>query len=116
MFAAATSIHVTGKKGGNATLKCEFDARDIFDVFLKSLSKDIPVCKTEECSGRVFKKGACDVIIKDLRLRDAGKYILRIHYFNDQAEYERQTTEYHLHIDGKVKTDQNHQHVLCFSL
>ncbi|KAL0167319.1 hypothetical protein M9458_039163, partial [Cirrhinus mrigala] len=63
------------------------------------MSKDIPVCKTEECNGRVIKNGACDVIIKDLRLSDAGKYILRVHYRNDQAEQEQQQREYHLHID-----------------
>ncbi|XP_058609889.1 uncharacterized protein LOC131525908 isoform X1 [Onychostoma macrolepis] len=102
IYSETTSIHVPGKKGGSATLPCEFEDRDIFDVILKSLSKDIPVCKTEECNGRVFKIGACDVVIKDLRLSDAGKYILRVFYRNDQAELDRQTREYHLHIDVEI--------------
>ncbi len=72
-----------GKKGGNVTLPCEFEAKDIYYINLSRL-KSIISCQNEECesesesesesqNGRVFKKASCDVIIKDLRLSDAGK-------------------------------------------
>ncbi|KAK7139591.1 hypothetical protein R3I93_016660 [Phoxinus phoxinus] len=89
------SIHVTGQKGENATLPCDIEARDIFHVILTRLSKNIPVCETEDCSGRVFTKGSCDVFIKDLSFSDAGKYILRVRYTNTPKP---QIREYHLQI------------------
>ncbi|XP_016102559.1 uncharacterized protein [Sinocyclocheilus grahami] len=94
-----TSILV--KKGSNATLPCELKDRDIFNVILKRQSKNIPVCKTENCSGRAFKIKACDVVIKDLIFSDAGKYILRVFYGNDQTELKQQR-EYHLHIHDET--------------
>ncbi len=103
-----------GKKGGNVTLPCEFEAKDIYYINLSRL-KGIISCQNEECesesesesqNGRVFKKASCDVIIKDLRLSDAGKYILRVHYTNTQAEVKRQIRTYRLHFQGNVKTDQ----------
>lgn len=100
-----------GKKGGNVTLSCEFKDKDIYFIDLSRL-KSILSCQNEECesesesqNGRVFKKASCDVIIKDLRLSDAGKYILRVHYTNTQAEVKRQIRTYRLHFQGKVKTD-----------
>ncbi len=99
-------ISVTGQKRGSVTLPCQFEAKKISDISLNSLSKNIPVCETEECSGRVFKQGNCDIIIKDLSFSDAGMYILYVYYHNDQAELERQIRTYQLHIHGKVKTDQ----------
>lgn len=75
----------------------------------------IYVCQSEECkseNGRVFKKGSCDVVIKDVIYSDAGKYILRVYYKNAQAVLERLTLEYQLHIQGKVKTDQTI--IMCF--
>ncbi|XP_077086314.1 uncharacterized protein LOC143738187 [Siphateles boraxobius] len=93
-------IHVTGQKGENATLSCNIDARDIIHVILNSQSKNIPVCENEGCeSGRVFQKGSCDVIIKDLIFSDAGKYILRVHYNNTPVP---QIREYHLQIHDEI--------------
>lgn len=109
-----------GKKGGNATLPCDFEAKDIYYIDL-SRFKSILSCQNEECesesesesqNGRVFKKASCDVIIKDLRLSDAGKYILRVHYTNTQTEVKRQIRTYRLHFQGKVKTDQSSKSVL----
>ncbi len=88
------------------TLPCQFEAKKISDISLNSLSKNIPVCQKNKCSGRVFKQGNCDVIIKDLSFSDAGTYILHVYYNNDQTELERQFRKYQLHIHGKVKTDQ----------
>ncbi len=105
-----TTISVTEEKGGNITLQCHFKAKKISYISLNSLSENIPVCETEECSGRVFKQGNCDVVFKNLCFSDAGKYMLNIYYHNDQAELERQIRTYQLHIHGKFKTD--HQHVL----
>ncbi|XDV33558.1 hypothetical protein PO909_003936 [Leuciscus waleckii] len=109
VFVGTSTKPVSGTKGGNVTLTCESEDREITHISLFHQADEIPVCETEECKSendRVFKEGSCDIIIKDLRLSDAGKYILRVYYTNDQAELERQITEYHLHIHGKVKTDQ----------
>ncbi|XP_067282332.1 uncharacterized protein [Pseudorasbora parva] len=98
--------HVTGTRGGEAILQCDFKAGEISDISLSSWSKIIPVCENEECeNGRVFKKGSCDVIIKDLTLRDAGKYILRVYHTNDQTELERLIQEYQLHIQDEISVN-----------
>ncbi len=98
---------MTGKKGGNVTLTCEFEANKIFHINLFSESKDIDVCQTEECSGRVFKKAACDVVIRNLSFSDTGKYTLRVYYNNDQTNMAQQKKRmYQLHIHGKFITDQ----------
>ncbi|XP_051728032.1 uncharacterized protein LOC127500695 [Ctenopharyngodon idella] len=96
------SIHVTGQQGENATLACNIEDRDIFHVILTSLGRNIPVCEMKNCSGRFFKKGSCDIFIKDLHLSDAGKYILRVFYNNDQTEVERQIRTYQLHIHDEI--------------
>ncbi|XP_016365926.1 uncharacterized protein LOC107706656, partial [Sinocyclocheilus rhinocerous] len=98
---------VSGKKGGNVTLTCKFGDNKTFYIELFSLSEHIDVCQTEECSGRAFKEGNCSVVIKDLRFSDAGKYILRVHYNNDQTELKRQkewTYQLHIHDEITVKT------------
>ncbi|KTF92262.1 hypothetical protein cypCar_00039392 [Cyprinus carpio] len=100
-----TDIPVTGKTGGNVTLTCEFNANTIIQVELFSDSKDINVCETEEC--RVFKKAACDVVIKNLSFSDAGKYTLRVHYNNDQTNVAKQKDrmyQLHIHDEISVKT------------
>ncbi|XP_058609747.1 uncharacterized protein LOC131525806 [Onychostoma macrolepis] len=97
-----TTVSVSGQKGGNTVLICEYKAREISDISLKSRSKNIPVCPTEECSGRVFKQRNCDVVIKNLSFSDAGKYFLRVYYINDQAELERQIRTYQLHIHDEI--------------
>ncbi|XP_016348540.1 uncharacterized protein LOC107693603 [Sinocyclocheilus anshuiensis] len=96
-----TSKPVSGEKGGNVTLTCEFKAIKIVHIELFSQSEDIDVCQDEECSDRVFKEGNCDVVIKNLSFSDAGKYILRI-YYNNQSELELQTREYQLHIHDEI--------------
>ncbi len=95
-----------GKKGGSIILPCEFKARQIFHIRLNRHSKHILVYQNKYCSKRVCRKGACDVIIKNLRLRDAGKYILEIYYINAKSVLEPQIRTYQLHIYGKVKSDQ----------
>ncbi|XDV33546.1 hypothetical protein PO909_003926 [Leuciscus waleckii] len=100
-----TPVSVMGKKGSSVTLTCESEAREITRIVLSKLSKNILVCENEKCrseNSRVFKKGSCDIIIKDLRFSDAGKYILRVYYNNPQAEEKRQTLEYHLHIHDAI--------------
>ncbi len=98
-----------GKKGGDATLTCEYEDREISDIrFIRHRKcipfAVIPVCPNEEDKherARVCKKEAYDVVIKDLIFSDAGKYIFRFNYRNDLTELKCQ-----LHIYGKVKTDQ----------
>ncbi len=98
---------MSGKKGGNVTLTCEFEANKAVLVDLSSESGEIDVCQTEDCSGRVFKNAACDVIIKNLSFSDAGKYTLRVHYSNDQTNMvQSKNRMYQLHIHGKFITDQ----------
>ncbi|XP_067281758.1 uncharacterized protein [Pseudorasbora parva] len=104
-YSGATPRSVTEKRGRDATLPCEFKARDISDLFLSRFSKNLLVCQNEDCKSkndRVFKIGSCDVIINDLRLRDAGKYILRLHYTNDQRPRIR---EYQLHIKDEISVN-----------
>ncbi|RXN37576.1 hypothetical protein ROHU_001926 [Labeo rohita] len=102
VYTKSTPISVTGEKGGNVTLTCECEANEILDIILSSRSENIPVCQNEECSGRVFKKGNCHIIIKDLRLNDAGKYFVNVYYRNNETELERQIRTYQLHIDDEI--------------
>ncbi len=98
---------MSGKKGGNVTLTCEFEANKTVQVDLSSESGEIDVCQTENCSGRVFKNATCDVVIKNLTFSDAGKYTLRVHYNNDQTNMAQpKNRRYQLHIHGKFITDQ----------
>ncbi len=99
---------MTGQKGGNATLPCELVASQISDLVLSRVSKKILFCGSKGCeseNSRVFKEGACNIVIIDLRLSDAGIYILNVYRNKDQTELERKI-KYQLHIQGKVKTDQ----------
>ncbi len=109
---------MTGKKGGDATLTCEYEAREISDIrFIRHRRRIhfavLPVCPNEEdkrVRDRVCKKEACDVVIKDLIFSDAGKYIFRFNYRNALMEL-----KYQLHISGKVKTDQTISMRISFS-
>ncbi|XP_026088220.1 uncharacterized protein LOC113062526 [Carassius auratus] len=94
-------ISVSGKKRGSVTLRCEHEDSNIVHIDLITRSEIISVCETEECSGRVFKEGNCDVVIKNLIFSDAGKYTLRIYYNNDQTELKYQL---HIHDEISVKT------------
>ncbi len=94
------------KKGDRVILPCEFKARDIFHIRLNRQSKHILVHQIKYCSKRVCRQGACDIIIKDLRLRDAGKYFLEIYYIHAKSVLDPQIKTYQLHIYGKVKSDQ----------
>ncbi|KAK2887756.1 hypothetical protein Q8A67_015984 [Cirrhinus molitorella] len=55
VFAETTSIPVSGKKGGNATLPCKFEASNISGVDLQRLSKDIPVSEISVKTGEELK-------------------------------------------------------------
>ncbi|XDV33540.1 hypothetical protein PO909_003921 [Leuciscus waleckii] len=55
--------------------------------------------KNKSENDRVFKKGSCDIIIKDLIFNDAGKYILTVHYNNAP---ESQIRTYHLQIHDEI--------------
>ncbi|ROK64952.1 hypothetical protein DPX16_1177, partial [Anabarilius grahami] len=105
----SSSISVTGIKGGNVTLSCDFEDRDILVISLFSRSEIISVCQEKNCSGRVFKEGSCDIIIKDLIFSDAGKYILIVYYTDDQGEVKRRILEYHLHIHGEISVKTGEQ-------
>ncbi len=105
VFAGNTDTPVSGKKGGNITLTCEFKANKIVEIDLFSQSEDIDVCQEKSCSGRVFKQGDCDVVIKNLSLSDAGKYTLRVSYSNDETNVVHpKEWKYQLHIYGKFMT------------
>ncbi|XP_052389123.1 uncharacterized protein LOC127935359 [Carassius gibelio] len=111
-----STISVSGKKGGNIRLRCEHEDNNIVQIDLfkqpDNISRLISVCETEECSGRVFKEGNCDVVIKNLIFSDAGNYTLDIYYNNDQTELkpnndrivpiEQKKWTYRLHIDDEI--------------
>ncbi|XP_026088204.1 uncharacterized protein LOC113062514 isoform X2 [Carassius auratus] len=102
-----SSISVSGKKRGNIRLRCEHEDDNIVYIELFSESGIISVCETEECRGRVFKEGNCDVVIKNLIFSDAGKYSLRIIYNNDQTELKPKKEwkfDLHIHDEISVKT------------
>ncbi len=105
VFAGNTDIPVSGKKGGNITLTCEFEANEIVQIDLFSQSEDIDICQEKSCSGRVFKQGDCDIVIKNLSFSDAKKYTLRVHYSNDETDMvQKKDWNYQLHIYGKFMT------------
>ncbi|XP_059411146.1 uncharacterized protein LOC132144599 [Carassius carassius] len=111
LFFAETSpigSPIVGLKGGNVTLPCQYDGSEIPDMSLIGGSESIPVCQTEECSCRVCQKGACDVVIKDLSFRDAGKYTLSVYHHNDHTELEPHIRTYQLcvHDEVSVKIDE----------
>lgn len=91
-----------GKKGGNVILPCVYKANEIFHINLSRQSKNILVHQRKYCNKQVCVKGACDVIMKDLRLSDAGKYILNVYDINGKSVLEPQIRTYQLHIYGKV--------------
>ncbi|XP_077086259.1 uncharacterized protein LOC143738165 [Siphateles boraxobius] len=100
----SSTIPLSGIKGGNVTLSCKSEDREIVSIDLSRL-KILLSCQNEECKSenvRVFKEGSCDIIIKDLRFSDAGKYILRVDYKNPQTELEPQTLEYQLCIQDYI--------------
>ncbi|XP_067282600.1 uncharacterized protein [Pseudorasbora parva] len=95
---------VPAQTGQNVTLTCGAEAREIVYSDLSRLKRILP-CQNEECEsehGRVFREGACDVIIQDLRLRDAGKYFLRVYYDDGQGEVKQQILEYKLCIQDEI--------------
>ncbi|XP_026088215.1 uncharacterized protein LOC113062521 [Carassius auratus] len=96
-------ISVSGVKRGNIRLRCEHEDDNIVHIELFTRSRVINVCETEECRGRVFKEGNCDVVIKNLIFSDAGKYFLDIYYNNDQTELKpKKEWTYHLHIHDEI--------------
>ncbi|KAF4100996.1 hypothetical protein G5714_019192 [Onychostoma macrolepis] len=101
-YSGTVPVSVSGEKRGRITLTCESEAREISDISLSSRSEIIPVCPTEDCSGRVYKQGNCDVVFKNLSFSDAGTYFMRVYYSNDQTELERQIRTYQLHIQDEV--------------
>ncbi|XP_073678379.1 uncharacterized protein [Garra rufa] len=103
---------VSGNKGSDVTLPCQFEAKKISDISLNRQSENIPVCQTEECSGRVFKQGNCDVVIKDLRFSDAGTYFLHVYYNYDQTNLKRQSRTFQLHIHDKISVKTGEEHKL----
>ncbi|KAK7139596.1 hypothetical protein R3I93_016665 [Phoxinus phoxinus] len=100
-YSGSSTEPVSGIKGGTVSLSCGSEDREIVHISLISVLEILPVC-VKNCSGRVFKEGSCDVNITDLRLSDAGKYILHVYYNNDQTELERQILKYHLHIHDEI--------------
>ncbi|XP_073678578.1 uncharacterized protein [Garra rufa] len=96
-----TPVTVKGEKGDNATLPCQFEARDIFKIDLWR-TKKIFSCQNISCESGRFKKENCDVVIKNVSFSDAGKYTLRVHYNNDQTVLKERTTTYQLHIHDMI--------------
>ncbi|XP_048059255.1 uncharacterized protein LOC125275941 [Megalobrama amblycephala] len=88
-YSGSGTEHVTGTKGGNATLSCELEDHEITVIVLNRQAKQILYCQNEECKsedGRVLKKGKCDIMLMHLKFSDAGKYILKVYHNNDQPE------------------------------
>ncbi|XP_043088854.1 uncharacterized protein LOC122335153 [Puntigrus tetrazona] len=97
-----STVPVSGKHGDNVTLPCQLEATKISDISLNNVSENIPVCQTEECSGRVLKRGNCDIVFKDLCFSDAGTYFLHVFYKNDQKKLKRRLWAYQLHIHDEI--------------
>ncbi|XP_016102555.1 uncharacterized protein [Sinocyclocheilus grahami] len=103
VLAGTSTIPVRGRKGGTAILTYEYEARDISDIrFIRHRKPvhfaDLPICEEYKSgSGRVCKKEACAIIIKDLIFSDAGKYIFRFKYKNALTDL-----KYQLHIYDEI--------------
>ncbi len=53
VFAGTSPVPLTGEKGGNVTLPCEFEARQISDIVLSRVSKKILVCGSKGCESKI---------------------------------------------------------------
>ncbi|XP_052389124.1 uncharacterized protein LOC127935360 [Carassius gibelio] len=105
LFSETSPILVIGIKGDRVVFSCGYEGSEIPDVVL-SRSGIMDVCETEECRGRVFKEGNCDVVINNLIFSDAGKYTLRIYYNNG---LEPQIKIYQLCVDDEVSVNMGEQ-------
>ncbi|XP_067281806.1 uncharacterized protein [Pseudorasbora parva] len=104
-YRGSTAAPLTGLKGGDVILPCHLEHKKIVYIVLSNQTEVIDICETKDCSGRVFREGSCDVIIKNLTLRDAGKYFLSVYYTNDQTETKRLSRTYHLHIHDEISVN-----------
>ncbi|TRY97374.1 hypothetical protein DNTS_032896 [Danionella cerebrum] len=92
-------LFVCGRRGGNVTLPCQSELREITALSFERTSGNIPLCETEEgCSGRARKRGTCDVLITDLIFSDAGRYSALIYHRDDESELQRVMRTYHLQV------------------
>ncbi|RXN34354.1 hypothetical protein ROHU_014980 [Labeo rohita] len=93
---------VIEQRGGYVILPCDYEESEIAEIGF-SRSENSTVCWNKECeSDRIFKKENHDIVIKNLSFSDAGKYILRCSYINNQSELEQQNRTYQLHIHDEV--------------
>lgn len=79
-----SSILVEGRRGGNATLKCDHEASETISYIRqgkKTLISKIPICQNQEYNHRaVCREEPCSIVLRNLSFTNAGKHTLRFSY------------------------------------
>ncbi|XP_042632090.1 uncharacterized protein LOC109078864 [Cyprinus carpio] len=76
----ASSLTVTGQKGGNITLPCNSSNReDLYMVLTFGSKTAYGTGQSKYYEHRVHKSGNCNLILQDLKTTDAGKYNFKVY-------------------------------------
>ncbi|XP_016102566.1 uncharacterized protein [Sinocyclocheilus grahami] len=79
LFVGASSLTVTGQKGGYITLPCNSSYRgDLSTVLTFGSTTAYGNRQDEHFRGRVHKSGNCNFVLQPLNTTDAGKYTLHV--------------------------------------